>query len=102
MLSREQLLDCGYNADAIQHRLERGRIFVVYPGVYALGSPDLTQHGKWMAAVLACGEGAALSDESGLQLFGIRPSNGGPIHVSTPLSRSRSSEGIVLHRRDFS
>ena len=44
-------------------------------GVYAVGRPDLTQHGKWMAAVLSCGEGAALSHTSAAALFGMRPTS---------------------------
>jgi hypothetical protein len=33
----------------------------VWRGVYAVGRPELTRRGLWMAAVLACGPGAALS-----------------------------------------
>jgi very-short-patch-repair endonuclease len=71
----------------------------VYRGDYAVGSPDLTQHGRWMAAVLASGEGAALSHDSALELFGIREARGGRIHVSMPASRRSSHDGIVPHRR---
>jgi len=38
----------------------RGRLFPVSLGVYAVGWPALNQTRRWMAAVLAGGEGAAL------------------------------------------
>jgi hypothetical protein len=53
-----------------------------------------------MAAVLACGDGAALSHESAAALWGIR--NGGlhPIEVSVPANRRIRLEGIRVHRRN--
>jgi hypothetical protein len=52
-----------------------------------------------MAAVLACGEGAALSHASAAELWSIRRMGLGLIHVSIPASRSVSREGIRIHRR---
>jgi hypothetical protein len=43
----------------------------VAQGVYAVGRPGLTREGRWAAAVLACGEGAALSHHSAAALWGI-------------------------------
>lgn len=40
-------------------------------GVYAVGWPRLTSERRWMAAVLACGNGAALSHRSAAALWGI-------------------------------
>jgi very-short-patch-repair endonuclease len=51
-----------------------------------------------MAAVLACGEGAALSHESAAALLGIAKTPTAPIHVSV-LTASRSRDGIEVHRR---
>jgi very-short-patch-repair endonuclease len=100
-ISHDQLEALEYNADAIQHRIERGRLHPTgFRGVYAVGRPELTQEGEWMAAVLACGEGAVLSHESAAQLWEIRkPPRKGPIHVSIPLCRRSSHDGIVVHRR---
>jgi len=60
-VTRAQLLDLGYSPQAIKHRLRKGRLHRVYRGVYAIGRPQLTRHGRWMAAVLSCGPQAALS-----------------------------------------
>jgi very-short-patch-repair endonuclease len=53
-----------------------------------------------MAAVLACGEGAALSHESAAQLLGIRRYERGDIEVSIPAARTVRLEGIRTHRRN--
>ena len=68
--------------------------------VYAVGRPELTQHGRWMAAILAKGPAAVLSHRSAASLYGIATQRGNAIHVSVPAhSRCRSSRGITVHRR---
>jgi Protein of unknown function (DUF559)/AbiEi antitoxin C-terminal domain len=47
-----------------------------------VGWPHLTRERRWMAAVLACGEGAALSHRSAAALWGIGKERGGQIDVS--------------------
>ncbi len=54
----------------------------------------------FMAAVLACGDGAALSHGSAAVLWGFLKPLKGPIHVSMPSRNGRRPrEGIVVHRR---
>jgi very-short-patch-repair endonuclease len=98
VISHPQLVALGYSADAIRHRVDTGRLFVVHRGVYAVGRRELTRQGEWMAAVLACGPDAALSHESAAALLQVATVPNRPIHVST-LSASRSRNGIVVHRR---
>jgi hypothetical protein len=50
-----------------------------------------------MAAVLACGEGSALSHRTAAALWGIRRSASPVIEVTVP-SRGASRPGIVIHR----
>ena len=99
VITRGQLLALGFGPEAIQHRIEIGRLHPIHNGVYAVGRPELSRRGEWIAAVLACGEGAALSDDSAAALWEIRPDRRGPIHVTVPASRSVQRPGIVVHRR---
>lgn len=99
-ISRVQLLAFGFSSKAIRHRLRRGRLFVEWPGVYRVGRAPLTRDGRFMAAVLACGEGAILSHESAAALWGIRKGGTDPIHVSIPANRRVRLEGIDAHRRN--
>src|SRR5436190_1049179 len=99
VVTRGQLLELGFSSQAIQHRIERGRLHPLWRGAYVLGRPQLTQHGRWMAAVLSCGTQAALSHESAAALWEIRPVRRGEIHVSVPAHVARRRPGIRLHRR---
>jgi Protein of unknown function (DUF559) len=82
VVARRQLLGLGFNAREIEHRVARGRLHVVMRGVYAVGWPRLTQGRRWMAAVLASGEGAMLSHRSAAALWGIGREQRGRIDVS--------------------
>jgi very-short-patch-repair endonuclease len=100
VITRGQLIGLGIGAKAIKHRLAKGRLHPVSRGVYAVGRPQVTRNGRWMAAVLACGKGALLSHVSAASLWGIRsPAALLPVHVSVGTGVSRSRRGIRLHRR---
>jgi very-short-patch-repair endonuclease len=71
VLTRVDLLGLGYSRPEIEQRLHNGRLHRISNGVYAVGRPELTPHGRWMAAVLVCGEGAMLSHRSAAELWGI-------------------------------
>src|ERR671930_2118929 len=85
VVSRTQLIDHGLHPQAIKHRLDTGRLHPIHRGVYAVGRRQITRHGEWMAAVLACGSKALLSHDSAAALSRMRPDRRGPIEVSVPL-----------------
>jgi predicted transcriptional regulator of viral defense system len=55
------------------------------------------ENGRRLAAVLACGAGAALSHRSAAALWGLRPLNR-RLAVSVPSQSGRAARGIELHR----
>jgi len=73
VLTSRDLYDLGFGESAIRHRLATGRLHRIYRGVYAVGRPELTREGRWMAAVLACGTDAVLSHGSAAALWCIGP-----------------------------
>jgi predicted transcriptional regulator of viral defense system len=99
VVTRAQFLGLGFTSEAIDHRIERGRLFRIHAGVYAVGRPELTRYGRWMAAVLSCGRGAALSHESAAVLWGIRSREGRGIELTAPGYHRRA--GITVHRRQL-
>jgi very-short-patch-repair endonuclease len=100
VVARRQLLELGFHPRSIEHRVAKGRLHPVYRGVYAVGRPELTQFGRWMAVLLAIGPEAALSHRSAAALWGIAKQKGNAIHVSVPSHlRRSSSRGITVHRR---
>ena len=98
VITREQLLALGYTRHAIAHRMAIGRLHPVHREVYAVGRPELTRHGEWMAAVLACGPGALLSHFHGGALLAIVKDRPGPIHVIVTPGRCPSRPGVRVHR----
>ena len=72
----------GSPTKAIEHRVATGRLHPIARGIYAVGRPELTPHGRWMAAVLVCGDGAALSHRSAAELWGIGYEEKGRIDVT--------------------
>ncbi len=95
VVSRAQLLELGAGAGAIDRRLKRELLCPVQRGVYTIGPRHLTQHGRWMAAVLAYGPGAALSHRAAAALWGMR--GGSWVEVTVPSGR-HGRNGIHVHR----
>lgn len=99
VVSGRQLRALGLSARGVEHRIARGRLHPVRWGVYAVGRPELTRRGEWMAAVLACGENAVISHSSAAALWGFGQEKPDSIHVSAvAFSRHRQPE-LVAHRR---
>ena len=97
IVTHEQLVRAGLTAKRVASWLRGGRLIRVHRGVYAVGHRVLTQQGRWMAAVLACGEGAVLSHWSAAQLLGIAPRRAMRPEVSRPRT-FRGQAGIVCHQ----
>jgi very-short-patch-repair endonuclease len=107
VITRAQLVACGISTSSISDRVAAGRLHRIHRRVYAVGHTRLSDEGRWLAAVLACGDGAVLSHLSGAELWGIRrrvrrPSGAGErgsVHVTVPkTSGMKRRDGIVLHR----
>jgi very-short-patch-repair endonuclease len=99
VITRPQLLALRYSPDAIKHKVEVGRLFPMWPGIYSVGTPHPSRLAVWMGAVLACGDGAAASHGTAAAIFGIWNHAPREIHVSVPATKHPKGKGIVVHRR---
>jgi very-short-patch-repair endonuclease len=99
VVSRAQLAELGMGDAAIRHSLERGRLHRLMPGIYAVGRPGVTERGRWMAAVLACGPSALLSHRCAAALLGLRRPPRGPVEIVVPAHVVRRRPGIRVYRR---
>ncbi len=94
-----QLRHAGLDDGAINLRVRNGRLHRLHRGVFAVGHARVSREGRWLAAVLALGEGAVLSHVSAAALWGIRPSSSAYVHVTVPTAAGRHRRrGIVVHR----
>lgn len=91
LATRAQLGGLGFTRWMIESRRRRGLLVEVHPGVFAVGHPPATHEARWMAAVLACGAGAALPP------LGRRPV--GDPRVATVPDRRLLAEPVRLYGR---
>jgi Transcriptional regulator, AbiEi antitoxin/AbiEi antitoxin C-terminal domain/Protein of unknown function (DUF559) len=94
-----QLRELGLDGAAITRRIGDGRLHRLHRGVYAVGHPELTPRGRYLAAVLAVGPGAALSHESAAVLWGLRDPRGPRIDVTVPTPGGRARRRLVIVHR---
>ena len=97
-ITRTQLLEMGADARCVDRWLADGRLRRVHNGVYAVGHAAPSMLGDYMAAVLACGEGAALSHRAAAHLLRLLPGRPPPAEVTVPTLGGRSRPRIVVHR----
>ena len=71
----------------IAKQVENGLLHRKYRGVYAYGHPNLSPEGRWMAAVLAAGDGSALASLSAVFLYRLIRYEPRTIHVIAPKQR---------------
>ena len=99
VVARRQLLALGFNSREIEHRVARGRLHLVMRGVYAVGWPQLTTRRRWMAAVLACRDGALLSHCSAAALWGFGTEMRGVTDVSVKRRCELKRPGLRVRGR---
>jgi len=99
IVTRQQLLALGFVSSSIELRIARGRLHPVAQGVYAVGWPQLTQKRRWMAAVLACGDGAMLSHRSAAALWEIGTEVRGHVDVSVARHCELKRPGLRIRGR---
>jgi very-short-patch-repair endonuclease len=99
VVSIQQLVAIGFSRQAVSRRVRAGRLHRVHQGVYAVGHDRLSDKGRWMAAVLACGPGAVLSHRSAASLWRLLPTQPRYPEVTVPGHGGRKRrKGIRIHR----
>lgn len=96
VVSLGQLRGLGYPGQTIKEMTGSGRLHSVFHGVYAVGHAGISRHGRCMAAVLSCGDGALLSHRSAAWLWGMTKRFYVPVEV-TASSPRQTREEIRIH-----
>ncbi len=105
-ISRGQLLQCGLDRGAVEHRVGSGRLVIVEPGVFAFAPVLDDKWGRWMGATLTERQtvlsrlSAAVAYEilgrEGRLITVTRPGDGGPVrHGGLWVHRSTALAGDI-------
>ena len=96
VVTLRQLSEAGLRDDAVRRRVEKGLLYREHRGVYRVGHRAPSIEARYMAAVLACGEGAVLSGMPAAFLSGlVKGESPAPEVTSTSHRRVR---GVLTHR----
>ena len=95
LITTAQLAARGLGYAAVSRRVAAGRLHRRHRGVYSVGHARLSQEGQWLAAVLAAGEGAALSHLAAARLWNVWRRAVRGIDVLAP--RRRQVKGVRVH-----
>jgi Transcriptional regulator, AbiEi antitoxin len=87
LVTRKQLLAAGISKEEIRRRIQKGALLVVHPGVYRVGHKAPSIEARYLAAVLACGDGAVLSGHAAAYLWGLIKGTAPPPEVTAPKRR---------------
>ncbi|MDX6658756.1 MAG: hypothetical protein QOH62_3549, partial [Solirubrobacteraceae bacterium] len=99
VMTRAQLRAHGFSDTAIARQLDAGALHRLYRGVFAVApAAVLRPEGRWLGAVLACGEGAALSHRSAAVCWALLEERWAFVDVTTSARGRKGSEGVRLHR----
>jgi very-short-patch-repair endonuclease len=100
VVSQSQLAALGLGKRTIARWSANGRLHQRHRGgAYAVGRRSVVQRGTWLAAVLACGEGAVLSHASAAALWELVPARA-LVDVTSPRGNQGRQRwhGARLHR----
>ena len=95
-VTRRQLLAAGASASQIDRMLTRSYLISVHRGVYRVGHEAPSQLATYMAAVLACGEGAALSGRAAGHLHSVL--RNAPSRPEVTTLAKRTVPGVAMKR----
>jgi very-short-patch-repair endonuclease len=96
LVTHRQLRRLGFSSGRIGRSSRAFRLHRVHRGVYSLGHPVLSDHGRCLAAAMASGRGAVVSHEAAAWLWGLLSPCPRVIDVTVPRHGDRRA-GIALH-----
>jgi len=93
-----ELRSCGLDRHATALRERNGRLHRLHHGIYAVGHPNVSSGGRFIAAFKACRRHAALSHRAEAARLGIMPWIEYDIELTALDGFDHDHEGIKVHR----
>ena len=98
VVTRKQLLAAGITKKEIEHRLAIGSLIRLHWGVFRVGHVAPSTEATYLAAVWACGDGAALSGRAAAYLLGLLRSRSAPPPPEVTCETNRRVRGVRTKR----
>ena len=98
VVSVPELVALGFTHRQIGRRVDSGRLYRLYRGVYAVGHTSLTREQRFLAAVKACGPGAALSHLAAAVHYQFCDPLDRLVDVTVQGGSTRCHPGVRVHR----
>jgi very-short-patch-repair endonuclease len=99
VVSARQLVANGFSRAKIARWVRAGHLHHLHRGVFAVGHPAISREGRYLAAVLAAGDGAVLSHTPASRHLRLNLDRRvGTIHISLPRHARRRVQGVIVHR----
>ena len=101
LVKRAWMRDAGVTPAQVARLVRNGALIREYPGVYRVGHRAPVLEARYLAAVLACGDGALLCGRAAAFLLGLLRGGGAPPppEVLTPVQRRVKGVRTVRARR---
>jgi Transcriptional regulator, AbiEi antitoxin len=96
VVTRKELLGAGLSGSRVDREVRKGALIRQYPGVYRVGHAAPSSDASFMAAIKACGEGAALGGRAAGYVLGLL--KGQPPRPEVIAPTERRVKGIRTHR----
>lgn len=97
VVARRQLRELGVTDISISRAVQAGHLYPSFRGVFIVGTPQSSAHGRMFAATLACGKGAVVSHLTAAALLGLRDRTPAVVDVIARGQSGRGINGIRCH-----
>ena len=96
VVTRWQLLQAGLTRHMVDGRIESSHLLRIHRGVYRVGHQAPSIEARYIAAVLACGDGALLAGRAAAFIYGLV--RGGPPPPEVIAATDRRIPGVLTRR----
>ncbi len=94
-----ELIAIGMSRSTISRWARAGHLHRLHHGVYAVGHPNVSRQGRWLAGILATGAEAAAGYGMAARIMGLdRSRRVGALHVVVSNERAPTPRGVIVHR----
>ncbi len=98
LITLVQLFALGLTYTEVRRRVQKGRLFPLHRGVFAVGRPDVAPRGHLRAALLTVTNDAFLTHRTSLAVQGLRTIDTRNIELTVIADHTPNRPGLIIHR----